>query len=97
MSTVPGASSATSSAVGLPTRTTASRSGEELAARDDSAPAAAYSASGKPRQCACALLDCDREAGAHEPPDRVGDERYPALAGFGLFRDDDPHGDATLR
>src|SRR6185503_6603200 len=44
-----------------------------------------------------ALLDSDREAGADEPPDRVGDERYPALAGFGLFRDDDSHEGATLR
>ena len=72
-------------------------SGEQLAARDDSAPAAAYSASEKPAWRARALLDRDREAGAHEPPDRVGDERDPALAGFGLFRDGDPHGDATLR
>jgi HD-GYP domain-containing protein (c-di-GMP phosphodiesterase class II) len=72
-------------------------SGKELAARDDIGARRLILSIREARLGARALFDSDRKAGAHEPPDRVGDERYPALAGFGLFRDDDPHRDATLR
>ena len=97
ISTVPGSSSATSSAVGRPTRTTAPAPASSSARETTSAPAAAYSSSVKPRGEAGVALDRERESRRGELADSVGDERDPALAGAGLFRDCDPHEDRTLR
>ena len=86
MSTVPGASSATSSAVGLPTRTTASAPARSSLRATTSAPAASYSASGKP---ACAPAPCSTPIAKPAPTSRPTESgtsatrRSPAAVSFG--------------
>ena len=84
--TVLGSSSATSSAVGRPTRTTAPAPASRSARETGAGARRRVLVVGEPCGEAGVLLDCKRETRGSELADSVGDERNPALAGAGLFR-----------
>ena len=69
------------------------RACEQVAAGDDVGAGGRVLVVREPCSRARVALDRDREAGGREPPDRIGHERHPLLAGAGFFRDCDPHGE----